>query len=178
MQSWFNIPKICQCNPPHSRLKKNTYWLMKKGIWQNSIFVHGKKNLLNREELLQLDKEHCVWFFVTPWTVAHKAPLSTGILQTPPAMRETWVSMTSSRGSSQPKDQTQVSHITSGFFTSWATRESKNQKGRDKTSLTQDMILDIKNSKSESSQKTQLSFHIYFPILATSFTISTKKSLE
>ena len=29
-----------------------------------------------------------------------------------------------SRGSSQPRDQTQVSHIVSGFFTSWATREA------------------------------------------------------
>ena len=31
--------------------------------------------------------------------------------------------MSSSRGSSQPKDQTQVSHIADGFFTVWATRE-------------------------------------------------------
>ena len=28
-----------------------------------------------------------------------------------------WVAMTSSRGSSQPRDQTQVSHIAGGFFT-------------------------------------------------------------
>ena len=28
------------------------------------------------------------------------------------------------RGSSQPKDQTQVSHIAGGFFTSWATGEA------------------------------------------------------
>ena len=30
-----------------------------------------------------------------------------------------------SRGSSQPRDQTQVSHITGGFFTIWATREAQ-----------------------------------------------------
>ena len=29
-----------------------------------------------------------------------------------------------SRESSQPRDQTQVSHIAGGFFTSWATREA------------------------------------------------------
>ena len=29
------------------------------------------------------------------------------------------------QGSSQPKDQTQVSHIAGGFFTSWATREAQ-----------------------------------------------------
>ena len=31
----------------------------------------------------------------------------------------------SSRGSSQPRDRTQVSHIAGGFFTSWATREAQ-----------------------------------------------------
>ena len=30
-----------------------------------------------------------------------------------------------SRGSSQPRDLTPVSHIVSGFFTSWATREAR-----------------------------------------------------
>ena len=30
-----------------------------------------------------------------------------------------------SRGSSQPRDQTQVSSIAGGFFTSWATREAQ-----------------------------------------------------
>ena len=35
-----------------------------------------------------------------------------------------WVAMPSSRGSSQPKNQTQVSHIAGRFFTVWATREA------------------------------------------------------
>ena len=35
-----------------------------------------------------------------------------------------WVAVPFSRGSSQPRDQTQVSHIAGGFFTSWATREA------------------------------------------------------
>ena len=38
----------------------------------------------------------CVQLFVTPWTVAHQGPLSVGF----------------SRGSSEPRDQTQVSYIT------------------------------------------------------------------
>ena len=41
---------------------------------------------------------------MTLWTVAHQAPLSTGILQ---ARILVWVAMLSSRGSSQPRDQTQ-----------------------------------------------------------------------
>ena len=44
-----------------------------------------------------------------------------GILQ---ARMLEWVAMPFSRGSSQPSDQTQVSRIAGGFFTSWATREA------------------------------------------------------
>ena len=36
-----------------------------------------------------------------------------------------WVAFLFSRGSSLPRDQTQVSHIGDGFFTSWAPREAK-----------------------------------------------------
>ena len=57
-----------------------------------------------------------------PWTVAHQAPLSMGILQ---ARIPKWVAMSSSRGSSQPRDQMQVSHIACGFLMVWATREPK-----------------------------------------------------
>ena len=35
-----------------------------------------------------------------------------------------WVAMPSSKGSSQPKGQTQVSLIAGGFFTIWATKEA------------------------------------------------------
>ena len=44
-----------------------------------------------------------------------------GILQ---ARTLEWVAVSSSRGSSQPRGQTQVSHIAGGFFTSWATRKA------------------------------------------------------
>ena len=36
-----------------------------------------------------------------------------------------WVTFPFSRGSSQPRDQTQVSHIAGGFFSSWATGKPK-----------------------------------------------------
>ena len=35
-----------------------------------------------------------------------------------------WVPFAFSRGSSQPRDQTQVSHIADRFFTNWATKEA------------------------------------------------------
>ena len=62
-----------------------------------------------------------VWFFATLWTVARQAPLSMWILQ---ARTLEWVAMSSSRISSQPRDQTQVSHIAGWFFTNWATRKA------------------------------------------------------
>ena len=36
-----------------------------------------------------------------------------------------WVGFPFSKGSSQPRDQTQISHIAVGFFTSWATKEAQ-----------------------------------------------------
>ena len=50
----------------------------------------------------------------TPWAVACQAPLSMGIHQ---ARILEWVAMLSYRGSSQPRDQTQVSCIAGGYFT-------------------------------------------------------------
>ena len=45
-----------------------------------------------------------------------------GILQ---ARRLEWVAFPFFRGSSQPRDQAQVSRIVDGFFTSWAMRETQ-----------------------------------------------------
>ena len=45
----------------------------------------------------------CVQLFVTPWTIACRAPLSMGILQSRILW---WVAISSSRGSSQARDQT------------------------------------------------------------------------
>ena len=57
--------------------------------------------------------------------IAHQAPLSMGILQ---ARRLEWVAMPSTRGSSQPRDWTQVSRIAAlqmNSFTPWATVNGK-----------------------------------------------------
>ena len=62
-----------------------------------------------------------VWLCAIPWTAAHQAPFSMGILQ---ARILEWVAMSSFRGSSQPMDWTCVSWIAGRFFTVWATREA------------------------------------------------------
>ena len=84
-----------------------------------------------------------VWLLATPWTAAHQAPPSMGFprqgywswVPLPSLLDYTvhgilqarileWVAFPFSRGSSQPRDQTQVSLIAGRFFTSWATREA------------------------------------------------------
>jgi len=58
-----------------------------------------------------------VRFFVTPWTYTVHYFLQGRILE--------WVAFPFSRGSSQPRDWTQVSGIAGRFFTSWSTREAQ-----------------------------------------------------
>ena len=84
-----------------------------------------------------------VRLLATPWTAAYQAPPSMGFsrqeywsgLPLPSPMDYTvygilqvrileWVVFPFSKGSSQPRDQTQGSWIVGGFFTSWATREA------------------------------------------------------
>ena len=62
---------------------------------------------------------HCLHFLPI---VTHEDPLSMGFLQ---ARILEWVALPSSRGSSQSRDQTQVSHIASWFFTGGAPREAQ-----------------------------------------------------
>ena len=62
-----------------------------------------------------------VQLFATLLAAAHPGTSYYGILQ---ARILEWVAMLSSRGSSRPRDWTQVSHIAGRFFTIWATREA------------------------------------------------------
>ena len=57
-----------------------------------------------------------VWLSATPCYLVHGI-LQAGILE--------WVAVPFSRGSSQPRDWTQVSHFAGGFFTSWVMREAQ-----------------------------------------------------
>ena len=75
-----------------------------------------------RSETLKPNVECWTWkslsrarLFATPYIILH------GILQ---ARTLEWVAFPFSRGSSQLRNQTQVSLIAGGFFTSWATREA------------------------------------------------------
>ena len=63
-----------------------------------------------------------VRLFATPWTVAYLAPLFVGFSRHSTIVLK-WIAISFSRGSSQPRDQSRVTHIVDRHFTVWATRE-------------------------------------------------------
>ena len=104
---WVAIPFSRESSQPRDQAVSNY-----------SLFLHlEEKNhpTLNESENWKLLSH--VRLFETPWTVH-------GILQ---ARILAWVAFPFSRGSSQPRDRTQVSHIAGRFFTSWAKRETLNK---------------------------------------------------
>ena len=76
-----------------------------------SVFIFSMFSALGACMLSHFSR---VQLFATPWTAACQAPLFMGILQ---ARILEWVAMPSSRGSSQPRDQTKVSSTAGSFFT-------------------------------------------------------------
>ena len=64
----------------------------------------------------------------TLWTVAQQAPLSMGFFQT---RTLEWIAISFSRGSSWPRNWTQVSCIAGRFFTNWASGLSQILNGPD-----------------------------------------------
>ena len=74
---------------------------------QGVLLSKGTINFLCKQ--MKESKSHSVVLTLIAWTRVH------GILQ---ARILEWVAFPFSRGSSQPRDQTQVSHIAVGYFTS------------------------------------------------------------
>ena len=64
----------------------------------------------------------CISLIITVWLCDPMNYTVHGMLQ---ARILEWVAFPFSRGSSQPRDRTQVSRIADGFFTSWAKREAQ-----------------------------------------------------
>ena len=105
------------------------------------VFLREKLFWLERLVDLELDLVHMAAATLSPsrYTVLSHSVVSDSLrphgLYSRPGSSESmeilqarileWVAMPSSRGSSQPKDQTQVSHVVGGFFTIWATREAQ-----------------------------------------------------
>ena len=94
--------------------------LLSKGLSRVfSSITFWKHQFFRAQPYLWSNSQICIWLLeknivLTIWTYM-------GILQ---ARILEWVAMPSSKGSSQPRDHTQVSHIAGGFFTIWVTRET------------------------------------------------------
>ena len=81
----------------------------------------------------------------------------------PQAVILEWVTLPFSKGSSQPRDWTQVSHLAGGFFTSWARRET----GYSKCSINVcgkygaiSIVIEMCPKSSGETEKRELIFHI------------------
>ena len=84
--------------------------------WPLRCWAKGKPNIWYKSEVKVTVTQLCLTICEPMAYTVH------GILQ---ARTLEWVAVPFSRGSSQPRDRTQVSCIAGGFFTSWATREAK-----------------------------------------------------
>ena len=102
---WENWAYTCHTWRPAFR--RRSHILTPSVIWVSSVTVKVAQSCLTL----------CDPMDYTDYTVD-------GILQ---ARILEWVAFPFSRGSSQPRDRTQVSCISGGFFTSWATREAQVQ---------------------------------------------------
>ena len=104
-------------------------WNLKPGIRNDLVNNNGVICLkspchpLKEGKLKVLVAQLCL----TPWDPMDWSPQGSsvhGILQ---ARILEWVAIPFSKGSSQPRVWTQVSHIAGRFFTVWATREAKKE---------------------------------------------------
>ena len=120
----LSLPSACNNIQRISTLMLTNYrlcYLIHKAF-PISMFYISTPQLLTQELLMLCCAQLLchVQVFSPPWTVAHQASLSMGLLQ---ARILEWVAMPFSRGSPQPRDQIQVSHIAGRFLTLWVTRE-------------------------------------------------------
>ena len=127
--SLSSLPLLCFLGSPSknlSSLQSVSLWLLLGatklwhwviGVISRSLQLHPLCPVWGREKVKVIHS--CPVHFDSMNYTAH------GILQ---ARILEWAAFSFSRGSSQPTDRTQVSHIAGRFFTSWATREANIQK--------------------------------------------------
>ena len=92
---------------------------MKLSFWKKSQFqTHWERQApLQGNAYLEVKVAQSCWTLCDSMDCIVRGILQAKILE--------WVAVPFSRGSSQPRDQTQVSRVAGGFFTSWATREAQ-----------------------------------------------------
>ena len=103
----------------YSSLQKGRFCIFSFSRFHVSLRCHERAghDSATKQEVKLLSR---VRVFATPWTVACQSPPSMGFFQ---ALIMAWATISFSRGSSQSRDRTRVSHIAGRLFTIWATRE-------------------------------------------------------
>ena len=111
----------------HSSMDRGAWWAADHGVAKNDWVTSTCTHSYNARtwssvwhlwsEVKVLVAQSCLTF-CDPMDYSLPGSPVQGILQ---ARILEWVAFLFSRGSSQPRDQTQVSRIVGGFFTSWAT---------------------------------------------------------
>ena len=117
------IKRKREINPMMFLLKNNSILLIiltpkkasRVSVWQNGHYVFMRVWQRKTEVKVKVTQSCPTLCDPMDYTVH-------GILQ---ARILEWVAFPFSRGSSQSKDQTEVSHIADGFFTRWATRKAQ-----------------------------------------------------
>ena len=122
-QSIFWSKKLCQVNWKYAAvwvgwvLPRHLHWIW--NYFQRTVFSWPISESKSHLDVSLWKSVDCT----LPGSSVH------GILQ---ARILEWVTVPFSRGSSQPRDWTQVSHIAGRFFTMWATREAQKHLTKEK----------------------------------------------
>ena len=108
----INLPKNWLSQNLDSILKKQRHYFTDKALYNQSYsFSSGLVWMWVKQKVTQSSPTLC-----DPMDYTVHGILQGRILE--------WVSFPFSKGSSQPRDWTQISHTASGSFTSWAPREA------------------------------------------------------
>ena len=132
-QGWFNICRLVNVIHHINKRKGKDHLIIstdaEKALDKNSTAIHAKNSYGSgyRGNISQHNKSY-LW---QKWSESHSV-MSNSLrpygLYSPwnsPGQNTGVGSLSLLQGSSQLRDQTQVSHIVGGLFTSWATRETK-----------------------------------------------------
>ena len=99
--------------------------------WKRFLRVPWTARRSNQSILKEINPEHSLKVKVTQSCLTLCNPMDYTVYGVLQARILEWVAFPFSRGSSQPRDWTQVSCIAGGFFTSWAIREAPFIEGTD-----------------------------------------------
>ena len=95
------------------------YVFFNSSFYISLFYLYGKTAwwpIESESEVTKMSPTLCHPMDCSPWGSSIHGILQARILE--------WVAISFSRGSSQPRDQTQVSHIAGRRFNLWATREA------------------------------------------------------